>query len=221
LLELKLIYPVSNYLNDNFIKIDKPITNIFSGKIILIIFLLILLCLITIILIQLLIKILNIIFVKIFKRSLDQNLFFYYSKLYSNKSKKDDPLHILIRLKSGNYLLGVPKKFSDFDDNKHIYLISVVELDSSFNLINSFTDLKDRTEDGILIDLNNCEFICYNVKDEMIKNGSTLQNESGNNISNIVKTILSDRKIISSFNLSKIKEEDEMISLNLERKEKK
>lgn len=219
LLELKFIPPISNYLNKHLIKASNPISNIFSGKIILIIFFLIFLSLVTIIIIQLLIKFGNFILIKFFKRSIDQNLLFHYSKLYTKKSKQNDPLHVLIKLNSGTYLYGVPMKFSDLDEHKQIYLISVIELDNNFNIINTFTDFKNRTEDGILIDFNNCDFIAYNVKDDIIKTNINNKVKSEESIANIVTTILNDKKIISSFNLSRIKENDEEITLKLERKD--
>ncbi|MCW7494873.1 hypothetical protein ND861_19560, partial [Leptospira sp. 2 VSF19] len=114
ILELNLIIPEKwlNYFINNFLNKENSISAVYDYKIVGIIFILTILSLISSVLLTYILnnswtrKIVS----KIFKRSIDQNLIF--SKL--NHYSKNKITDILVKLKTGNFVIGRFTQGSDF-----------------------------------------------------------------------------------------------------------
>lgn len=168
LLELSLFPNMITYLNDNFIGLISPENALTDPKIISILLFLTFLSIVTSFLISGLVNLTNPILKKIMRRSFEQNLLFSLLQKYTWGTKENEPVHVLLKLKSGNYIYGTYKRASDEMDEPYIYLLGAVELINNTVHKRYFNTCKDRAEDGILINLKDCDFVGFNFTDECL-----------------------------------------------------
>lgn len=169
LLELNFFPLKILYLKINLINSQSPVKALFDYKIILILFLLSSLCFLTTVILRYLFHFINSFLIKYHNRSFTQNIFFYYVNKYIKKTNEKDSVNVLIKMESGSFLYGTIDNSSDNEEYPYIYLLSVVELANDLTVKHYYTEFETRSKDGILIDRRKCEFIAFNVKDEIIK----------------------------------------------------
>jgi len=166
LLELNIFPCLVLYLNTHLITINSPVTGLKDPGVISLLIFLILLSFVSTIIFLIIKTWIEIFLKKLLKRSFDTNIMFTFLNEYIKKSTIKEPFNILLKLKSGNYLYGTVKRASDNMDEPYIYIIGGVELKHNYEIIKYFKNCKNRSEDGVLVNLKDCDFVGFGFTDE-------------------------------------------------------
>lgn len=169
LLELNLWSKGINYVTQNFITVENPVIALVDPRLIWTLIFLTLLSIATSFLVLVFKSILNVLLKWILKRSLDQSLLFSLLSKYSQKTTKKEPIRVYVKLKTGNYIYGVYKRASDDISDPYMYLVDCVELDGCLKTVQRLDSCQDKTEDGILLNLRDCDYVGFNFTDKCIQ----------------------------------------------------
>lgn len=145
-------------------------------------------------------------FVKFLKRSINPCILFSTLNKYTKKTSEKEPVYLLVKLKTGNYIYGVFHRATDNLDDKYLSLLSCCELNENYKIIHYFNKVKSRIEDPLLVSFSNIEFIQFNVTETY-----TLKENKTDDIClkiNNVITELSNQEFDSEFQFKCCKKEN-------------